>query len=221
MSKIYFFGDSFIENLGCRPNDRYYLETYTGKEKTWTTLLSEIYNLEEVNLGKSGFTNYNTLNTIWSYIDTITENDKVVIRIGPYDRYNIDSNDTDVKEGDLLKVDKSTDTPIYFIPIANDTSSRFIRKLSGRLNTTEIDAVMKYNTYLIKTNKFRKQFIKNAFNNISLQLKSKNINHFIFDDTFVNFYDDWNDIKNLHNIVPGHMTWEQHERFVKLIQKQL
>ena len=93
---MYFFGDSYVENLGCRPGDEYYLKTFTGVEKTWTRILSERHDLEEVNLGESGFTNYNFLNQVWSYMDKFTSKDKVIIRIGPYDRYNIDSATTKI-----------------------------------------------------------------------------------------------------------------------------
>jgi hypothetical protein len=221
MSKMYFFGDSYVENLGCRPGDEYYLKTFTGVEKTWTRILSERHDLEEVNLGESGFTNYNFLNQVWSYMDKFTSKDKVIIRIGPYDRYNIDSATTKIKRGDLLKADKTGDTPIYFYPIARDTSDHYRKKLSTRLSPVEIETIINFNTYILKTNKFRKQFIKNAFKNISTQLRGKNVTHFIFDHEWLNFFDDWNDIKNIHNIIPGHLTWEQHKAFAELIHNQL
>ena len=221
MSKMYFFGDSYVNNLGCRPGDEYYRKTYTGVEKTWTQILSERYGLEEVNLGESAFTNYNFLNQVWRLIDKFTSEDKVVIRIGPYDRYVIDSNNTEQTDIGLLKVDNTGEDPVYFYPIANDSSDHYIKKLKRWMSPQEVNTIINYNTNILKTNKFREQFIKNAFNNISSQLRSKNVTHFIFDHNWLDFFNDWNDIRNVYNIKPGHLTWEQHTAFAELIHNQL
>ena len=54
MNKAWFFGDSFTYGHGCRPHDEYYDKYSKLREYTWTDIVSEKLNLEQVNKGISG-----------------------------------------------------------------------------------------------------------------------------------------------------------------------
>jgi len=223
MNKIYFFGDSFVANTGCRPQDSYYKKTFDGSQRTWTEILSEKYGKEEVNLGSPGLSNFDILNTVWKYIGDINEKDSVVIRIGPYDRYNIDGEKRKFIDNDLLTLDKTARYPLYNYFIKKDSTERYKQKLiqSTTLTKEEIDILISFNKHFNKTGLYQRNFLKNAFKNISLQLREKNIKHFIFDHEWRDFMNDWNGIKKIHNLTPGHFTWEQHIKFAKLISNYL
>tara|TARA_B110000858_G_scaffold127384_1_gene144969 strand:- start:208 stop:990 length:783 start_codon:yes stop_codon:yes gene_type:complete len=56
-NKVWFFGDSFTYGHGCHPGYEYYERYPKIREKTWTDLISEKLNLEQVNMGISGNSN--------------------------------------------------------------------------------------------------------------------------------------------------------------------
>ena len=62
MSKLWLFGDSFTAGYGATPGSPYYRKV--GGGKTFSNLLSEEYNLEEVNRGLPGRCN----NSIIKYL---------------------------------------------------------------------------------------------------------------------------------------------------------
>lgn len=79
--KIWFFGDSFTNGDGCIPNNAapYYEDYPQIREKIWTTLVSEHFNRDEVNLGESGGSNDWILNTILDNLYQIEDEDIVIL----------------------------------------------------------------------------------------------------------------------------------------------
>lgn len=79
MSKLYTFGDSFTEGLGCRPGDEYYELYHTIDNKTWPEIVSNAYNLELINLGHGGCSNEMIIDSILNEWDNINKDDIVII----------------------------------------------------------------------------------------------------------------------------------------------
>lgn len=79
MSKLYTFGDSFTEGLGCRPGDEYYEKYNKTNQLTWPELVSNEYNIELINIGKGGCSNEMIIDSILNEWDNITTEDIVVI----------------------------------------------------------------------------------------------------------------------------------------------
>lgn len=80
-NKIWFFGDSFTKGDGCIPNNDspYYDEYPYNRDKIWTSIVSEHFKMEEMNMGESGASNSWILNTILDNLYLIGKGDFVVI----------------------------------------------------------------------------------------------------------------------------------------------
>jgi hypothetical protein len=77
MSKGWFFGDSFTAGVNANKYEKYY--EWAGGGKTFSKLLCEDYNVEEVNKGLPGKCNNSVINSIVENLQYIKSGDLVVI----------------------------------------------------------------------------------------------------------------------------------------------
>ena len=77
VKKAWFFGDSFTAGYGCTPGFDYY--SLYGPHSTFSTLLSEYYEAEELNFGLPGECNNAILKSITAQLINIKEGDIVVL----------------------------------------------------------------------------------------------------------------------------------------------
>lgn len=77
MNKAWFFGDSFTSGFGAENTSEYYKKF--GPGNTFSTLLSSYFNMQEVNLGIPGCSNYTILSNLLANIKYFQPNDVVVV----------------------------------------------------------------------------------------------------------------------------------------------
>lgn len=77
MNKAWFFGDSFTSGFGAENTSEYYKKF--GPGNTFSTLLSSYFNMQEVNLGIPGCSNYTILSNLLNNIKYIHPGDLVIV----------------------------------------------------------------------------------------------------------------------------------------------
>jgi hypothetical protein len=79
MSKLYTFGDSFTEGVGCKPSDEYY-KKYNNKDNLiWPEIVANHYNMELINRGIGGCSNEIIIDNILAEWNSIKSEDIVII----------------------------------------------------------------------------------------------------------------------------------------------
>ena len=73
----WFFGDSFTNGDGCKPEDSYYKKYPNGK--LWTTRVSNHFEMNEKNISRGGCSNQYILNNIILNLPNIDEKDIVIL----------------------------------------------------------------------------------------------------------------------------------------------
>jgi len=73
----WFFGDSFTDGDGCKPDEPYYKKYPNGK--LWTTIVSDNLNMNEKNISRGGCSNQFILSNIVCNLPMMNEGDVVVV----------------------------------------------------------------------------------------------------------------------------------------------
>jgi hypothetical protein len=130
MAKLWTFGDSFTAGHGCKyeetnnfsnnKNTHYFkmFKDYIDVDKKiWPELLSDLLNLELVNLGKNGLSNEWIADTIIANIKNISINDIVILQTSTVGRYDFPFK----KEKSLLGSPKSIENTKDYIINTNNS----------------------------------------------------------------------------------------------------
>jgi hypothetical protein len=125
MGKLWTFGDSFTAGHGCRNfsniknshyNDKF--ENYIDlNKKIWPELLSDLLNLELVNLGRNGLSNEWIADTLITNIQNISVNDIVILQTSTPGRYDFPFK----KEKSLLGTPKDSENIKDYIVNTNNS----------------------------------------------------------------------------------------------------
>ena len=131
MGKLWTFGDSFTEGHGCNygvnnnfsniNKNSYYYKKYGEyidfNKKIWPELLSDLLNLELVNLGRNGLSNEWIADNIITNIKKISVNDIVILQTSTSGRYDFPF----LKEKSILGSPKNGESIKDYIVNTNDS----------------------------------------------------------------------------------------------------
>jgi hypothetical protein len=91
-STLWTFGDSNTAGWGCQPSDEYYKKYYKSGNKIWPEWLSELFDTNLKNFGKSGSSNDTIIDTIIRKWDEINKGDYVFIGMTHPHRFDVPIN---------------------------------------------------------------------------------------------------------------------------------
>jgi hypothetical protein len=221
MDKLWCFGDSFTAGYGCRyefngnfsnqNENSYYLKIYKDyidlDKKIWPELLSNLLDLELVNLGKNGLSNEWIADNIITNIKNISKNDIVILQTSTIGRWDFPFKKEKTilgspKEGESKKdyIIKTNNSPYYFktIFVSNvenewDTSIKnTLNYINGQEHLNDKELILneyKYNlirgffSEFISTNKYYERSVWRIIE-LSKLLSYIGIKNYIINETF-------------------------------------
>ena len=192
MNNLWIYGDSFSMdyNLDYAPFAKKYIEFKNRTVKTYGNFISENLNLNLINKAIGGTDNYTIFESFCNDVDSIQENDLVILNWGPQTRFRI------------VREDINQWTPIgnlkdEFLPYIDNNSVRLL--LTNRLHDL-------YGEEIKNWSKLIKKSLQNNF-------------VYIWTWYDMNFTYEYQNVKEETNgmIDDGHWSENGHEKFAKEI----
>jgi hypothetical protein len=197
-STLWTFGDSNTAGWGCNPSDEYYQKYYRLGNKIWPEWLSELFDTNLKNFGKSGSSNDAIIDTIIRKWDEINKGDYVFIGMTHPHRFDVPINN-------------------QFESIVHNFSEN---KKESNLTETEFETIVNFQYYFADNILYKNRHIQ-RFEWIRKQLITKGCKLVVLWDVQTDLFG----LETIHGatngkIIDNHLSFSSHKLLADIFYKK-